>query len=148
MTWTFINDFTSQRDKVRMEIGDITNTDQLLSDEAIAYAGTVEGSDLAVAARCCEWIAAALGRKVDITEGHLSLKLSQRCASYQMKAQLLRARAATESDAFTGGISVSDKESTNDDTDRVAPAFFRNMTDDMFAQPLTPTGVTSSDEDE
>lgn len=148
MAFTYTPDFTTQRDRVRREIGDVVTTDQQLSDAELAYAGTVEGSDLAVAARCCEWIAASLARKADMTEGHLSVRCSQRAVAYERKAVMLRARAATESGAYLGGESVSDKETTNDDTDRVSPAFFRGQLDNPFATQSTPGDVISSDEND
>jgi len=144
MTWTYTPDFTGQRDRVRFEVGDTISTDQLLSDEEIAYAGTVEGSDLAVAAHCCEAIAAAVGRKVDMSEGKLSISLSQRRIAYEMKARLLRARDAAGAQPYIGGESISDKQAVNEDTDRLQTAFYRGMLDNPNAdQP----SVTNEDVD-
>lgn len=129
MTWTYVPDFSTQRDRVRFEIGDTTSTNQRLSDEEIAYAGTVEATDLAAAARCCESIAAALGMLADMREGKLEIKYSQRRAAYLAKAKQLRARDASGACPFVGGESISDKAELEADTDRVQPAFYRGQLD-------------------
>lgn len=145
MTWTYVPDFTGQRDRVRAEIGDTISTDQLLSDEEIAYFGSVEPDDLSAAAHACEAIAGALGRKVDMQEGKLSIKLSQRRLAYEMKARRLRARAAAGAGPYIGGESIADKENTNEDTDRVAPAFYRGMLDNPNATQPTPLNEGNGD---
>lgn len=142
-TYTYSGDFATQRDKVRVEIGDTqfspTNT-LVLADEEIAYAGTVEGNDVSVAARCCEFMAAKFSQKADITEGKLSLKLSQRAKALTEKAVRLRAlAAATGALPSVGGESVSEKNTNDLDTDRVPPAFWREMLDNPEAEPMTPS---------
>jgi len=144
MTWSYTPDFTTQKDRVRREIGDVVSTDQLLSDEEIAYAETIEGSDLNVAARCCQWISLAFGRKADMTEGKLSIKLHQRAEFFAAQALLLRSRAAVEGALlYVGGESVSDKEANDDDTDRVPPAFWRGMSDNPSAVLPTPESTNT-----
>jgi hypothetical protein len=142
VTWTYDATSTgfsgSQVNRVRLEIGDTMSTDPLLENEEITYAGTLEGSDLSVSARCCEFIVAKFSRKADMEEGKLSIKLSQRAASYQKKADELRMRDSTTAAPYAGGISIADKESTNADTDRVAPSFFRGMMDNEFADQPSP----------
>lgn len=142
LTYTYTGDFTTQKDRVRVEIGDtqlsVTNK-LLLADEEIAYAGTVEGSEILVAARCCEFIEGKFSQKADMEEGKLKISLSQKAKAYHAKAQSLRALAAmTGALPSIGGESVTEKNTANDDTDRVPPAFFRNMLDNPEASPLTP----------
>lgn len=148
MTWTYTPDFTTQRDRIRREIGDVLQSDQILSDEEIAYAGTVEGSDITVAARCCDWAAAFFGRKADITEGKLSLKLSQRAQAYRMQAAQLRSLDSMSALPSIGGESITDKEAANADTDRVPPAFFRGMTDNPRAIQQSPSSVDLAPNDQ
>lgn len=125
---------TLQLNRVRLECGDTDATWQLLQDSEIGYAGSVEGSDLATAARCCEMISALFSRRADMQEGKLSIKLSQRAEAYARKAFLLRALgSATDAVPCIGGESIADKNAANDDTDRVQPAFTRNMLDNPDA---------------
>ena len=145
MTWTYTPDFTAQRDRVRFLVGDTNTADQLVSDEEIQYMGTIEGSDFSVAAGCCEAIAGVLGRKVDMTEGKLSIKLSQRSKGYMDRAARLRARAALEAVPFSGGASVADKIAANADSDRIPPAFWRGQLDNPEAVQETPTNTQTGD---
>lgn len=146
MTWTYTPDFATQRDRVRFEIGDTTSTDQLLSDEEIAYAGSVEGSDLCAAARCCEALAGKYGRLADMREGKLDIKLSQRKKAFLDKADQLRMQDAKGAGIYVGGESISDKEATNEDTDRVPTAFYRGMLDNPNATQPTASNEGTSDE--
>lgn len=142
LTYTYTPDFTLQRDKVRLEIGDTAlsaSSTYMLADQEIAYAGTIEGSDVSVAARCCEFLESKWAIKADMSEGKLSLKYSQRAKAYHEKAKYLRALAAmTSSLPSVGGASISDKQANDQDTDRVPPAFWRGMNDSPDATPLTP----------
>lgn len=149
LTYTYAGNFTLQRDRIRVEIGDTQFSPTLtllLADEEIAYAGTVEGNDLAVAARCCEFLEGKFAQKADMTEGKLSIKLSQRAKAYHDKAKDLR-MLATMGGALpsAGGISVAAKQANDDDTDRVPPAFWRGMLDNPEEEPLTP-GVVGEPE--
>lgn len=141
MTWTFENDFTTTRDQVRIECGDVVFADQQLDDKAIAYAQTVEGSILSAAARCCEWLQSFYARKADMSEGALRIALSQRAKAYLEKSKELRFRDAITAVPYAGGISIADKENNNNDTDRVPPAFFRGMQDNPIAMQDTPGEV-------
>ena len=141
MTWTFENDFTTDRDKVRIECGDVITRDQQLDDKAITYAISIEGSILSAAARCCEWLQSFYARKADMSEGALKISLSQRALAYVKKAKELRFRDSITAVPYSGGISIADKENYNDDTDRVPPAFFRGMEDNPIAMQDTPGAV-------
>jgi hypothetical protein len=44
--WTFLSDFTTIRDQIRIMIGDINENDPLISDQAIEFFYTLAGSDL------------------------------------------------------------------------------------------------------
>lgn len=133
MTWTYNWNFSSQKDRIRREVSDTDSTNQLLADEEIAYAGTIEGSDVAVAARCCEWLFAKFAQKADITEGKLSLKHSQRAQFFMSKAKQLRALDSVGANPYIGGESISDKEATDEDTDRVPAGVWRYMLDNPQA---------------
>lgn len=138
MTWTYAPDFTTSRDKIRLEIGDTDTTDQLLSDEEIAYfAGkysvSTESGLLLAAARCCEAIAAELARRVDISRSlggeKIDKKAHQAYEHYQTLTTTLREKAVAVAGVspFAGGISRDSKDTYEEDSDRVEPAFTREL---------------------
>lgn len=146
MTWTYLPDFTKQRDRVRFEVGDTDSTDPLLQDEEIAYAASQEPDDLGAAARCCESLSKRFARLADMAEGTFNIKLSQRSKAFVDMAAALRIRQAKVALPYVGGESISDKTAIDADTDRVAPAFFREMMDNPGAEDLTPSNASPGDE--
>ena len=124
MTWTYTAP-TTDRDKVRFLVGDTDTTDQLVTDEEIAYVLTTRTNLHLAAADVCEAIAAKSSRKADTSNGTLSVSASQRAAAYATRAQELRARAnALGAPAFfAGGQTVSGKDDLSADGDAVQPAF-------------------------
>lgn len=123
--WTFTSTapFATDRDYVRLRIGDTSSGDQLLQDEHITGAiSEWVNRDLAAAA-CAEMVGAYYARKVDKTAGKLSISMSQASEHYFGLAKRLRMEVALGAKPYAGGISVSDKESEESDSDRVAPAF-------------------------
>lgn len=130
MTWTFTStDLSADRDQIRTYVGDTDASDQLLSDEQIALALTDGGSVKAASAIAAEWIAAKFARKSDKTVGDLSIKYSQLSQQFTSLSSRLRDGANREVLPYFGGISESTKQSREDDTDRVQPAFTVNMLD-------------------
>lgn len=131
MTWTYTStDLTADRDKVRTYIGDTDPSDQLLSDEQIAFALTEAGPVRSASALACEWIAAKFARQADKSVGDMSITYSQKAAQYTDLAQRLRREATVLALPYFGGISQSAKDTREADTDRVKPAFTTTMLDD------------------
>lgn len=132
MTWTYSGDPSStDRDEVRFLIQDTDTTDQQVSDEEIAYAVSNEPSNISAAIRICRVLSAKYARKPDKKVGDLSISWSQLSKRYSELAQELE-----DSDMvsmvpvpYAGGISKSDKNSVELDTDRVDPSFTRGMHD-------------------
>lgn len=130
------NPSASTRDAVRFLIGDTDQATALLEDAEIDYIVTTEGASrvkacaaaaaLAAAAKCAD---AALTKEV----GDLSVTKARHAnllalaAKYQAEVARDAGRTAAPS---VGGVSVSDKRTRMDDTDRTAPAFSRGMLDD------------------
>lgn len=141
MTWTYGGDpSANDRDAVRFLIGDTDTTDQQLSDEEIAFLLTDRGSVAAAAHAAVLALIARLARLVDKSVGDLRLSYSQRQAAYKtLLGQIERRMALRTATPFAGGISVAQKDSVGDDTDRVVPAFER----DQFDHP----GTTSDNDD-
>lgn len=136
MTWTYNNapDTTTdagKRDFVRWLVKDITASRPLVTDEAIAAAILTEGSVFRAAALCCEALADAESGE-SLSVGDLTISGTQ--TSYAALAKSLRARADTAVSPVIGGISITDKEALDTDTDRVAPAFTRTLFDNPDAE--------------
>ena len=134
--WTYTGNLaTSNKDVVRFLCGDVDDGDPQVSDEEIAFALTDEGNVYAAAAVICEHLSARWAREASrsINAGaglSTSINLSERSKAYAQKAKDLRVRASTSAGmVYAGGISQSDKEANQDDTNLVPPAFFKGMFD-------------------
>ena len=126
MTWTYNLDFTTQRDQVRLLVGDTDTDDQQLQDEEIAFLVSQGGSTLSVAANACEVIAAKYAREVNKSVGTLSISAQERMAHYKELANTLRVRPAyTSISVFAGGVNESDKITNQTDSDLTKPFFTR-----------------------
>jgi len=132
MTWTYTGDpSANNRDEVRFLIGDTDNADKIVQDEEIAYAIANEANNRLAAIRIVRTLAGKYARKVDKTVGDLKISYSQIYKHYVDLATFLE-----ESDAnlyapiaYAGGISVSDKDSVRDNSDRADPMFTKGMND-------------------
>lgn len=130
MAWTYGGDPSANaRDGIRFLVGDTDTNDQLLNDAEVAWVNNqVTGSDTAttalyeVAYRCCLTVASKFSRMADKSVGDLSVSMSQKAAQYREQAQELKALASREGmvpTPYAGGISLSDKEIDDDNSDIV-----------------------------
>lgn len=126
--WSYTGDPSARAiDAIRFLIGDTDSNDQLLSDDEIlwvnkeASGSTTATSDLYDAAyRCCLTIASKLSRQADKQIGDLSVKLSQKAAGYRTQADSLKQLSLRSSGVpvpYAGGITISDKEIDEDNSD-------------------------------
>lgn len=130
MTWTYTNSpSTSERDEVRFLVGDTDSSDQLVSDEEIAYALAQEGNARAAAALVAESIASIFGRKADKSVGDLKISYRGQSEHYMSIAKKLRSASTKFASPYAGGISDSDKNTVEDDSDRLRPSFERGLHD-------------------
>lgn len=130
MTWTYGGDpSANDRDEVRFLCGDTDTSDQLVTDEEIAYAIADAGSNYLAAAVICEALAAEFARDVDTTNGPASEKESQRYQQYKDRAYALKAKANALVKPVFGGQSISDKNTLGSDSDVPQPYFRRGMSD-------------------
>jgi hypothetical protein len=134
----------SNRDAVRLLIGDTDSSDALLQDSEVDYFlslfGTTGSERVRPAAiRACEAIAAKFARQVDTTNQGLSVGASKRMAHYQALANDLKAQQSTEATVFLGGSSFSENEKLDDNVDLIPPAFRRGMDDWTRPQDLDPS---------
>ena len=124
--WNYSEDpASSNRDAVRWLVGDTDTSDQLLLDREIDYAYAQEGSVKKAAALCARALAGKYARLCDKAVDDLRISYSQRQKQFWELSEKLDKEAATAAGVspYTGGISISDKDSVADDSDRVAPAF-------------------------
>lgn len=128
MTWTYSGDpSSSDRDAVRFLVGDTDTNDQLVQNEEITWALT-QGGVYNAASRVARAIAAKFSRKVDFeVSKDLKVFYSKQADLYNSLADNLQEQASRFVPLpFAGGISVSNKESYEADTDRVKPSFHRS----------------------
>lgn len=95
MTWTYSGDPSSHdRDKVRFLVGDTDTTDQLVSDEEIAYLLTEAGDPYRAAHDACMAIAAKFTRKAQSKSvGDLSISYADRAAAFREQAAAILRQA-------------------------------------------------------
>ena len=124
MTWTYDGDpSANERDEVRWLVGDTDTTDQLVTDEEIAYALAKCATPTLAAAAVCDAISAKFSREADRRVGDVSLSASQKAKAYKTLADDLRSDAGVLALPTFGGISIAAKETIDEDTDSVQPSF-------------------------
>ena len=141
MSWTYSTALATEKDQIRLEIQDTDTTAQLLQDEEIAYVITVEQNFWGAASRCCEVISRNFLRKADVRigRGGTTLTYSTAAKQYADMATAFRKRASGMHAPWTGGTSISDKESLAADASLVQPIFTKTKFNDPW------TGGTNSD---
>lgn len=131
MSWTYSgNPSNSARDEIRFLVGDTDTTDQQVTDEEIAYAAANEANNQLAAARIARALAAKYSRKADKSVGDLSISYSQMAKSFWDLATKLESSGSISGAApYAGGISISDKQTVQDNTDRFVPSFKKGKFD-------------------
>lgn len=132
--FTYSNDpETEPRDAVRLLIGDTDDKDPLLSDAEIAFYLSENGDNQYRAAmEACKAIAALLSRRPDYMVGRTLVSNQQRAEAFLKLAEAMKQKYLAGSVApYAGGISKADKQTQEDDDDRLTPFFSRNN----FVQP-------------
>ena len=148
MTWTYGGDpSANNRDEVRFLSGDTDTTDQLVTDEEIAYAVAETSDNKLAAAIICEALAAEFARYVDHVNGPAAEKASQRVKHYETKAAKLRRQAGGAAKPLFGGQSLADKDTLNSDTDVPQPFFYRSRTDSPGASSFIFGGGSNDEND-
>ena len=147
-TWTG-DPSASNLEAVRYLVGDVDSDAPLVDDNAILWEITQWPNLYSAAASVADSIAALLGR----TQGMRAdgVTYGDAAKEYRERAASLRARGATAGNGssgataggvYAGGISISDKQAREADTDRVPPSFTRQT--GAPASPLI--GITVSEE--
>ncbi|MBV9984512.1 hypothetical protein [Bradyrhizobium sp.] len=135
---------TSQKDQVRLLIGDTLSSDPQMQDEEINYLLTQRSSVYGAAAECCRSLQAKFSRSVDQATGNTKTSFSQMAKAYGVKAGEFEDKAAMAGAGlpYAGGISIADKLQQEQNADRVSPQFQIGMEDNLL--PIPPAGNLSS----
>ena len=125
------SDLSTELNQVRLLIEDTNSTSVLFSDEEIEFFISQEANIYGAAAVACESLQAKFAGGVSKTVGKLSIELQQRVAHYKDLAETYKAKSKMKGgiQLFAGGLSESQKDAVNSNTDRVQPDFFRDMMD-------------------
>jgi hypothetical protein len=127
VTWTYTSDSTAYKDKVRFLVQDTDTNDQLVSDEEIAFALAQNSNIYRAAAIVARSIGLKLSRELTLNPapGGVSLDSQAQAEKYLALAKELADQATAQGAAsiFAGGISIADKTTREEDTDRPVPSF-------------------------
>lgn len=137
MSWTYSGDpSSSSLDELRFKIGDTDIKDPELQDEELNYviSNVTSGggySALKASMVALRAILAKYKTLIDEKVGDVDVKWSQR---YKRVKELLKEYTVQHAltslgagGAYAGGISILDKSTREDSTDRVNPAFSKNF---------------------
>lgn len=131
MSWSFSGDpSNSALDHVRVLVGDIDTTDQLVQDEIILFQITEQGGDVYLAAEAvCLGLAAKFARKVDTSIESVRVSYSNLSKQFTDMAQKYRQKSKDSAGSFAvpfvSGTSISQAESLREDSDLIQPRFDR-----------------------
>lgn len=134
----YTNSTIGARNQIRFLVRDTNVAKKLFYDEEIDWTYTVEANVFCAAAALCESLAVASGNIGKKKVGELSIEYSPKM--YRDLAGQLRARGAGHQVPYAGGISISDKEARQANTDWVPAAIPRGLDNNPAApQPATPS---------
>ena len=129
MSWTYSGDpGSSDRDELRFKIQDVDTDCQLFSDEELDYILNKTGSVCAAALDAVTTLLSRFAGYCDEAVGQVKITYSQKYEQYRLLKQELESDLAISGGGiYAGGISISDKELTVQDTDRVEPEFTKDI---------------------
>ena len=125
MAWTYNNSpgtasTAERRDAVRLLIKDTNSASPKLTDEELAFfLGQSGNSVWRGAARACRALADAAASQISVGD----LSISDQSVGYLEWAASYDRQADMGGQVFAGGISISDRDSRDLDSDRVKPTF-------------------------
>lgn len=115
-----LSDLATELNRLRLEIGDVDSNDYFLDDEEIEIVQSEKTSFYRRAAACCDLICAKIARNVKTKIGHFSEDANEMFIHYKELAAKFKTCAST-SYPWSSAISVSEKETYEDDTSLVKP---------------------------
>jgi hypothetical protein len=129
--WTYSGDpQISTRDAVRFYLGDTDSTAPIIYDAEIDALLVTYPNPFFAAAQAARGIAAKYSRKVSKRVGDLSINYSDLSKQFYSLANELQAQGETMGmTPYSGGISRTDKQTVNANTDREKPPFRQKQFD-------------------
>jgi len=128
MAFTWSGDpANSNLEAIRFLIDDTASSNAKFQDAEINYAYSEEGSVYGAVAMLCEQLSSKYASEPSRSLGPLRVDNSELASKYSNMAKLFRKKAMAYATPYCGGISESDKESYEDDSDVIQPIFERDM---------------------
>lgn len=141
MTWTYVNTLATDRDRIRWFVGDTDTADQLVADEEITWAATQNPDVRLAAAEVADAISRKFARYATVRTQDTTVDFTARAKQYRDVAAALREQYALRgAKPFAGGVSKDDKNTREEDTDRVLPGFTRSLHGTPGLWPATTDG--------
>ena len=140
MSWSYsFNPASSAKDELRFRVGDTNSKDPLLHDEEINFLlKKYNNFVLNAALEACETIISKFSRLADETVGSVSKSFSQKAQAYFKTMEMIRTRIALDgARPYAGGISVSDKQTNQQNTDLTKPVFEKHQFENQQMAPWT-----------
>ena len=139
MTWNYDDSLPTDKDMVRALIGDTDTTNQLVSDEFITAMLVTFPNTYNCAAAICDGLATKYARTSSISIDGLTVSGADRARMFRDLAANLRAQASQAASGGLGvpvltGVSISEMDSVDDDTDR-PPSRIKVGQDDFDGTP-------------
>lgn len=134
MTWSYGGDPSANtKDEVRYLSGCNISTNQLVQDEEINYALAEYSDPKLAAALVLRALANQFSRETDYREGDIAQSASKIAEAFAKRANELDPGGITLGTplalVYFGGLSKTEKETLNENTDAVQPSFYRGMND-------------------
>lgn len=137
MSWTYSGDpGKSDRDLIRFKIGDTNKDDPQLSNEEIKYLVETHGVGLAPY-QAVKKLFSKYSRLIDESVGGVKYSYSQRLDHYTELMAQLKYDSDIIASPVIGGLSISGKESVEEDDDRVKPKFTKDTHEFEQVDPKT-----------
>lgn len=123
MSWSFNESLTTNRDKVRLKIGDTDTNDQILSNETIDALLTEHNSDvLLTTISCVRAIIAKFSRNLNRGAIGLTADMSLFVAHYQeLLSDLIKQNRGNSGVRYVSAFSDSRRETIESDDDFIRP---------------------------
>ena len=115
-----LTDFDTELNRLRLEIGDINSDEYFLDDEEIEVIQSEKTSFYRRAAACCDLVCAKVARRVKTKIGHFSEDANEIYDRYKALSKKFLSFASVDY-PWAASISVSEKETYEDDTSLVKP---------------------------
>ncbi|NMB43737.1 MAG: hypothetical protein GX995_06365 [Clostridiales bacterium] len=127
MSFSYDINLTTDVDLVRFYIQDNNEDDVFFQDEELKALLKIKKSPIEVAIDCCYTLAALFASVPDESLGPYKVKYADMADRYTRLAEVLRKKSNRVVLPYIGGMSKSDVESKESNTDIIAGAFKRNM---------------------